>query len=219
MKRQPAAQDPAPGSGVTPERTPWKAALSWCAHDLANTIYSAVVVTIFLPLYAKEQTGLAWPAGVIATLSMFAAAFVVPVLGGVVDRTGRGKAYLVRTYYAYCLMTLGMSLGALLPGGIAMVLLLFAVANFSYQASLVFYNSLLPVVASPVGMNRCVVADGETGRLATTTEEWVAALDGILEDPTARERMGAAGRARVEADFATEVVAASTAEILKGHAR
>ncbi|MEN8150092.1 MAG: glycosyltransferase family 4 protein [Planctomycetota bacterium] len=77
----------------------------------------------------------------------------------------------------------------------------------------------LPVVASPVGMNREVVTDGETGRLATTTKEWVAALDGLLDDAAARERMGAAGRARVEADFATKVVAAKTADILKGHAR
>ena len=77
----------------------------------------------------------------------------------------------------------------------------------------------LPVVASPVGMNRDVVTDKETGRLATTMEEWVSALDGLLEDAAARERMGKAGRVRVEADFATETIAAATAEILTGNAR
>jgi len=132
-----------------PARTPWGAAFSWCFHDLANTIFSAVVVTIFLPLYATAQTGRAWPVGAIATLSMFAAAFVVPVLGSMVDRTGRAKAYLVRTYLAYSLLAVGMSLAALHPSGVWGVLALFAAANFAYQASLVFYNSLLPVVAAP----------------------------------------------------------------------
>jgi len=77
----------------------------------------------------------------------------------------------------------------------------------------------LPVVASPVGMNAEVVTDGVTGRLATTTEEWVVALDALLEDAAAREAMGAEGLARVTADFSTEVVAARVADVLRGHVR
>ena len=33
----------------------WGRAFSWALHDLANTIYSAVVVTIYFPLYAVED--------------------------------------------------------------------------------------------------------------------------------------------------------------------
>lgn len=139
-----------------PARTHWGVALSWCLHDLANTIYSAVVVTVFLPLLTVDRTGLAWPAGLTGTASMIAAAFVVPVLGGLLDRTGRAKAWLVRTYTAYALLAVGMSVAAAMPGGIWGVLGLFAAANFLYQASLVLYNSLLPVVAAPA--NRGLVS-------------------------------------------------------------
>lgn len=140
-----------PGTEVfsPPERTPWRAAISWCLHDLANTIFSAVVVTVYLPLYARAEIGHDWPAGVIGTLSMVCAALVVPVLGGLVDRTGRAKGLLTALYFTYSLLAVGMSLAGMLPGAIGAVLGFFAVANFCYQASLVPYNSLLTVVCAP----------------------------------------------------------------------
>ena len=54
----------------------------------------------------------------------------------------------------------------------------------------------LPAVASPVGANREVVRDGETGMLATSPEEWHAALLALYRDRPLRLRMGAAARAR-----------------------
>jgi len=77
----------------------------------------------------------------------------------------------------------------------------------------------LPVVASPVGMNREVVTVGKTGRLPGTTAEWIAALDTLLDDAAAREAMGKAGRERVAAEYSTRVVAARVAAILLGHVR
>jgi glycosyltransferase involved in cell wall biosynthesis len=85
--------------------------------------------------------------------------------------------------------------------------------------ALQYMATALPVVASPVGMNAEVVADGETGRLATTTAEWVAALDSLLDDAASRETMGGAGRERAAGEYATEVVAARVAAILSGHVR
>ncbi len=52
----------------------------------------------------------------------------------------------------------------------------------------------LPVVANPVGMNRTLVVDGETGYLASTPEEWAAAIARLAADPDLRRQMGAAGR-------------------------
>ncbi len=54
----------------------------------------------------------------------------------------------------------------------------------------------LPVVASPVGVNRQIVVDGEVGWLASLEEEWRRALVGLIHDPGLRQRMGWAGRAR-----------------------
>lgn len=59
----------------------------------------------------------------------------------------------------------------------------------------------LPVVASRVGANIDIVAHGETGFLVDDEAEWVSMLERLLDDPVARERMGRAGRHRVEAHY------------------
>lgn len=52
----------------------------------------------------------------------------------------------------------------------------------------------LPVIANPVGMNRIMVQHGETGFLASTPQEWAAAVYQLSNDLALRRRMGAAGR-------------------------
>ncbi len=56
----------------------------------------------------------------------------------------------------------------------------------------------LPVVASPVGMNREVVQHGVNGFLADSEQEWIAALETMRTDPGLRHSMGMAGRRIVE---------------------
>ena len=58
----------------------------------------------------------------------------------------------------------------------------------------------LPAVASPVGANREVVRDGQTGVWAVGPEEWHAALLRLCGDVELRRRMGEAARARA-ADY------------------
>jgi glycosyltransferase involved in cell wall biosynthesis len=65
----------------------------------------------------------------------------------------------------------------------------------------------LPVVVSPAGMNREVLALGEVGLSARCRQEWVDALIALLDDVDLRRRMGAAGRAVVEAHFSLERLA------------
>jgi glycosyltransferase involved in cell wall biosynthesis len=59
----------------------------------------------------------------------------------------------------------------------------------------------LPVVASPVGINAEYVRPEETGLHATTAEEWTGAVERLAVDPALRERLGRAGRRRVEQEF------------------
>jgi glycosyltransferase involved in cell wall biosynthesis len=56
----------------------------------------------------------------------------------------------------------------------------------------------LPVVANPVGVHREMVRHDETGFLAETHDEWVAAMERLVADPALRTRMGSAGRRLVE---------------------
>lgn len=54
-----------------------------------------------------------------------------------------------------------------------------------------------PVVASPVGVNREIVEHGVDGFLASSKEEWIAALRALIADPDLRKRMGMAARKKV----------------------
>jgi glycosyltransferase involved in cell wall biosynthesis len=73
----------------------------------------------------------------------------------------------------------------------------------------------VPAVVSPVGANRTIVRDGASGFHATTEDEWVAALDRVLDDAGLRQRLGAAGRASVEAEFSAESQAPRIAGLLR----
>jgi glycosyltransferase involved in cell wall biosynthesis len=66
----------------------------------------------------------------------------------------------------------------------------------------------LPVVANPVGVQAEMVRHGETGFLATTADEWCAAVRTLAENPELRRRMGEAGRRRVEDEFSVRTGAA-----------
>ena len=64
----------------------------------------------------------------------------------------------------------------------------------------------LPTVASPVGVNREITVEDETGYLASTPEEWEDRIDRLLGDAGLRERLGLAGRRRVEENYAMPII-------------
>lgn len=72
----------------------------------------------------------------------------------------------------------------------------------------------LPVVASPVGVNRQIVAHGVNGFLAETPAQWEDALRTLLGDSALRQRMGQAGRRLVEEKYCLQVTGPRLAELL-----
>ena len=72
-----------------------------------------------------------------------------------------------------------------------------------------YHAAGLPVVANPVGVQAEIVRDGETGFLATTSEEWVAAVARLAADPYLRDRLGHAGRLQVEERYSVAAGAAA----------
>jgi glycosyltransferase involved in cell wall biosynthesis len=75
-----------------------------------------------------------------------------------------------------------------------------------YKA-LLYMAAGIPVIASRVGVNPDIVADGETGFCVITIEEWVTALRRLIDDAALRDRLGAAGRARVVEGYSIDVIA------------
>ena len=72
----------------------------------------------------------------------------------------------------------------------------------------------LPVVASPVGVNRQIVEHGVNGFLAETPEQWEAALRTLLADAGLRQRMGRAGREKVERHYCIQATAPILSRLL-----
>ena len=72
----------------------------------------------------------------------------------------------------------------------------------------------LPVVASPVGMNRQIVEHGVNGFLAETPEQWEQALRTLLADGDLRQRMGRAGRQKIEQQYCIQVTGPRLSQLL-----
>lgn len=123
---------------------------SWASYDFANTIYSAVVLTFYFPLYLTHLTGRNVSLGFSTTSAMVLAGLVVPWLGALSDRTGRTKAYLILA----TLLCIFSVLGITWAHSVWMLTGAFLLSCFFFHASLVFYCALLPVVAGPEEQGR-----------------------------------------------------------------
>lgn len=144
----PAAAD-RPVEPTTREAKPtngfW-ATFSWALYDLANTIYSAAVVSVYWPAFIKDDLKVndIWYA-LPAALAALLVGIFSPLMGRISDRGGNRMTWL--------LWSTVLSVGALFLMGIFPVLGLavglFVVANSAYQAALMFYDALLPSVSTP----------------------------------------------------------------------
>ena len=72
----------------------------------------------------------------------------------------------------------------------------------------------VPVVCTPVGVNRDLVEDGVNGFYATTPGEWEEKLSLLIENSELRERMGREGRKRVLEMFTYQACAPRLFSIL-----
>ncbi len=83
-----------------------------------------------------------------------------------------------------------------------------------YKA-LQYMAAAVPTVASDVGINSEIIRDKKEGILVKNIEGFYSALKFLIEEPSARQRIGLAGRARVEQDYSIEVVGKQLADAIK----
>jgi glycosyltransferase involved in cell wall biosynthesis len=62
----------------------------------------------------------------------------------------------------------------------------------------------VPVVCTPVGINRDLVEDGVNGFWAKTPEEWEEKISELIDSPPLRERMGREGRRKVISGYTVQ---------------
>lgn len=74
----------------------------------------------------------------------------------------------------------------------------------------------LPAIASPVGINREIVQNGENGFLATTVDDWRDRLIALASDAALRRNIGSAARMTVETRYSLDAYLARYVALIEG---
>lgn len=128
------------------------AVASWILYDLANTIFSFVVLSFYFGPWVTDDLGRrdSWVT-VTESLSMALVILFAPLLGAAADRTRKIPFLTVSTFVAVAatvLLGLGAWLGLEPRAAVLLAAAFFFVGNVGYQLGLVFYDALLPVVTT-----------------------------------------------------------------------
>ena len=135
-------------AGLTPSGRPLVPA-AWSLYDFANTIFSFAVVSGAIGLYLVKPEQFGERDGNVmlslaVAISVAINAAVSPILGALSDRGGRRMPFLL-FFTLLCIATTFFIADVPALVGLA----LFIVANFAYQAALIYYDATLKVVSYP----------------------------------------------------------------------
>ncbi|TMD26755.1 MAG: hypothetical protein E6I94_10200, partial [Chloroflexi bacterium] len=128
--------------------------VAWALYDFANTIFSYAVVSVAIGLWLTDDSRFGQATGqlvqgIAVATSVGLNALVSPILGAISDRGGRRLPFLL----FFTALTIVPS--AVIGASPALVgAALFAIANFGYQAALIYYDSTLPTVSTPAARGR-----------------------------------------------------------------
>ncbi len=136
-----------------------KAVWGWALYDWANSAFATTVMAGFFPLFFKQY----WSQGTdpnVSTaqlglgnsLASLIVALLAPALGAIADKAALRKKLLIFFAYLGVAMTAGLFLVG--KGQWELALLLYVTAIVGFSGSIVFYDSLLPVVASEKHVDR-----------------------------------------------------------------
>lgn len=118
--------------------------LSWALYDLANQFFILNIVSLYFVRWVVLEKNVPEIFYSISFgISTLLIALLSPVLGGISDRIGKRKPFLV--YLTLICVIFTIFLGAVKDVFTALVL--FAIANFGCQTAVVFYNALLADLA------------------------------------------------------------------------
>ncbi len=138
---------------TTPPRVIRRSAVaSWILYDLANTIFSMGVVSLYFSLWVRDEVG---PEradtvyGIITAISMGIIFVISPLLGAMTDRARRRMPFLIVS----TLLCVGLTV-LIARSGYWVTMLAFVFANAAYQAGLQFYDALLPEVTTEENRGR-----------------------------------------------------------------
>jgi UMF1 family MFS transporter len=139
-----------PAPDTVPHKAPHEirrsAVVSWVLYDLANTIFSMGVISLYFSLWVRDQVGAQradTTYGIITAISMGFIFLLSPLLGAMTDRAPRRMPFLIASTVTCVAFT-----AVLARSGFYVTAVCFVIANVAYQAGLQFYDALLPEVST-----------------------------------------------------------------------
>jgi UMF1 family MFS transporter len=130
--------------------------VAWYLYDFGNSAYASVVLlAVFSAYFQKEVVGGAegtrlW--GIAVFIAMLFVAITAPVLGAIADFSGGKKRFLFFYTAMACLFTAGLFFAE--RGTVVLAMGCFILAEIGYRSAQVFYDALLPEIASQDEMGR-----------------------------------------------------------------
>ena len=134
-------------------------ALAWASYDWANSAFPTVVSTFVIAAYFAQgiapdpATGQAYW-GWMQSAVGFVVALASPVLGAIADRGGRRRAMLAVFTALTASATATIWFAEPDPSFVLVALLSVALASIGFELGTVFYNAMLPQVATRETMGR-----------------------------------------------------------------
>ena len=130
-----------------------QAVWSWAFYDWANSAYSTTVMAGFFPLFFKEYwadpnnpTQSTFYLGMANSIASIVVAALAPLLGSVADQGSAKKKFLILFAFLGVIMTGGLWMVA--QGNWQMAVFFYVLATIGFASGNVFYDALLPGLAS-----------------------------------------------------------------------
>lgn len=130
--------------------------IAWYLYDFGNSAYAAVILLAVYSAYFKgtvvggAEGSRYW--GISVGIAMLTVAIISPFLGAIADFSASKKRFLF--IFSAITWVFTALLFFVQEGDIYMGMIFFIIAEVGYRSGQVFYNSLLPEIASPEEMGR-----------------------------------------------------------------
>lgn len=165
------------GEIIAVTRAPFRERISWAMYDFANTIFSMNVATLYFSVWLVSDLGVSTTSVAAANgIASLLVALSIPLLGAISDAKRRRVPWVIGFTLLAVVATIAIGVigyrlvplvGDSVIGATVMadgwrvdgttlfcILAAFVVANYAYQASLPFYNAMLPELVPPEEQGR-----------------------------------------------------------------
>ena len=143
---------------------------AWALYDLGNSAFQTTIIAAVFPIYFRRVAAADLPEAVAMSrfawataLAILIVAIVAPVLGAIADRSALKKRMLAT--FAAVGITSAFAMFWITEGEWLFALALFVIGNIGIAGSIVFYEALLPHLASPDELDRVSAAGYAIGYL------------------------------------------------------